>query len=204
LKASSHSPLTQKADSSQDEKEADNAKKLYAGFQNYIRGVAEKVKTSQTIEIETALDLMRRITESGSVAEKVYKLTNASYYRAELNIFHPVNTMVYAVRIGLRIGYTRDKAAELALAAFLHDIGMFMIPEDITGKEGSLAKSKLALIGRHPEIGINLLFRFKNKFPWLTRAVYEHHERENGQGYPRGIKGDDIAEIRIIGICDSY
>ena len=63
----------------------------------------------------------------------------------------------------------------------------------------------MALVKRHPELGKNLLFKFKDQLPWLARAVHEHQERENGHGYPRGIKGDEIDEYaKIIGICDSY
>jgi HD-GYP domain-containing protein (c-di-GMP phosphodiesterase class II) len=132
-------------------------------------------------------------------------LTNTFYHGKDYYISHPVNTTVYAIKIGLRLGYSRDKLKELAIAALLHDVGMFMIPENIITKEGALTESELALIKRHPELGKNLLFKFKDQMPWLARAVHEHQERENGKGYPRGLKGDNIAEYaQIIGICDSY
>jgi HD-GYP domain-containing protein (c-di-GMP phosphodiesterase class II) len=189
----------------QDEKEVDNAERLYTGLQNYMREVREKVKTNQPIELETALPLILQLTESRSITERVYQLTNTFYHGKDYYISHPVNTMVYAIKIGRRLGYSRDKLKELAIAALLHDVGMFMIPENIIGKEEALTESELALIKRHPELGKNLLFKFKDQFPWLARAVQEHQERENGTGYPRGIKGDAIAEYaKIIGICDSY
>ena len=191
--------------SAQDEKEVDNAERLYAGFQKYMREVREKVKTNQPIELEAAFSLIEQLTESRSMMERVYQLTNTFYHGKDYYISHPVNTMIYAVKVGLRMGYSRDKLKELAMAALLHDVGMFMIPENIITKEGALTESELALIKRHPELGKNLLFKFKDQLPWLARAVHEHQERENGKGYPRGIKGDDIAEYaKIIGICDSY
>jgi len=196
---------TPEARSSQDEKEIENAERLYTGLQNYMREVMEKVKTNKPIELETTFPLIQQLTASRRMTERVYQLTNTFYHGKDYYISHPVNTMVYAIKIGLRMGYTREKLDELALAALLHDVGMFMIPENIIGKEDSLTESELALIKRHPELGKNLLFKFKDQFPWLARAVHEHHERENGHGYPRGIKGNDIAEYaKIIGICDSY
>jgi HD-GYP domain-containing protein (c-di-GMP phosphodiesterase class II) len=191
--------------SSQDEKEIGNAERLYTGLQNYMREVREKVKTNQPIELEPAFPLIEQLTESRSVTERVYQLTNTFYHGKDYYISHPVNTTVYAIKIGLRLGYSRDKLKELAIAALLHDVGMFMIPENIITKEGALTESELALIKRHPELGKNLLFKFKDQMPWLARAVHEHQERENGKGYPRGLKGDNIAEYaQIIGICDSY
>jgi HD-GYP domain-containing protein (c-di-GMP phosphodiesterase class II) len=139
------------------------------------------------------------------MTERVYQLTNTFYPGKDYYISNPVNTMVYTIKMGLHMGYTREKLTELALAAFFHDIGMFMIPENIIGKADPLTESELALIRRHSELGKNLLFKFKDEFPWLVHAVHEHQERESGQGYPRGIKGDDITEYaKIIGICDSY
>jgi HD-GYP domain-containing protein (c-di-GMP phosphodiesterase class II) len=196
---------TPEARSLQEEQEIDNAKRLYTSFQNYMREVREKVKTNQPIELETAFNLIRQITESSSMTERVYQLTNTFYHGKDYYISNPVNTMVYTIKMGLHMGYTREKLTELALAAFFHDIGMFMIPENIIGKADPLTESELALIRRHSELGKNLLFKFKDEFPWLVHAVHEHQERESGQGYPRGIKGDDITEYaKIIGICDSY
>ncbi|TRZ74987.1 MAG: HD domain-containing protein [Deltaproteobacteria bacterium] len=196
---------TPEARSSQDEKEIEDAERLYTGLQNYMREVRQKVKTNRPIEVETTFPLIQQLTASRRMTESVYQLTNTFYHGKDYYISHPVNTMVYAIKLGLRMGYTREKLDELALAALLHDVGMFMIPENIIGKEDSLTESELALVKRHPELGKNLLFKFKDQFPWLARAVHEHQERENGHGYPRGIKGDDIAEYaKIIGICDSY
>ena len=196
---------TPEARTVQDETEMDNAEKLYAGFQKYMSEVREKVKNNQPIELETVFPLIQQLTESRNMIEKVYQLTNTFYPGKDYYISHPVNTMVYAIKVGLRMGYSRDKLKELAMAALLHDVGMFMIPENIITKEGALTESELALIKRHPELGKNLLFKFKDQLPWLARAVHEHQERENGKGYPRGIRGDDITEYaQIIGICDSY
>jgi HD-GYP domain-containing protein (c-di-GMP phosphodiesterase class II) len=196
---------TPKERSLQDEKEVDDAGRLYTSLQNYMSEVREKVRNNKPIELDTAFPLIEQLTASRNVTERVYQLTNTFYQAKDYYISHPVNTTVYAVKIGLRMGYSRDKLKELAMAALLHDVGMFMIPENIITKEGALTESELALIKRHPELGKNLLFKFKDQMPWLARAVHEHQERENGKGYPRGIKGDDIAEYaKIIGICDSY
>jgi HD-GYP domain-containing protein (c-di-GMP phosphodiesterase class II) len=61
------------------------------------------------------------------------------------------------------------------------------------------------LIKSHPEFAVEILNPFAAKYPKMIRAVYEHQERANGQGYPRGLKGEDICDYaQIIGICDSY
>jgi len=113
--------------------------------------------------------------------------------------------LIYALKIGQGLGYSREQLFELGLSAFLYDVGIFKIPERITKKEGKLTNSEVAIIRKHPEIGRAILSPFKKDYPWLPRVAYEHHERENGQGYPRGLKGEQICEYaKIVGIVDTY
>lgn len=183
----------------------EGARITYEAFQNFMHEVRERVKNNQRIELETALILIRKVLESTELFEGMYQLTTDFGNNEDGYISQPINTMIYAIKTGSRMGYTRDKLVELALAALLHNVGMFMIPEEILGKKDALSASELTLMKRHPEMGKNILYTFNKDFPWLVRAAQEHHERENGQGYPQGIKGDAIHEYaKIIGICDSY
>ncbi len=190
---------------SHDKKDTEEAEKTYEAFRIYMRDVRAKVRNNQPVELEAALILIRKITESREVIETMYQLTTSCGHDEDYFISHSVNNMIYTMKVGLRLGYPVAKLQELALSALLHDIGRFMIPEDILEKKEQLNESELSLIKRHPEMGKNILFAFKDNCPWLIRAVHEHHERENSQGYPQGIKGDAIHEYaKIIGICDSY
>ena len=113
--------------------------------------------------------------------------------------------MIYCFKIGVRMGYAPFNLTEICLAALHHDIGMFLISKTITGKAGELTASELTEIRKHTATGRDLLRSYDLAYPNLSRAVYEHHERESGQGYPLGIKAEKICEYaKIIGICDSY
>ncbi len=187
------------------QKDKADADKTYRSLQDYILDVKEKVIKNQTIQLENAFLLINRIIESKGILERMYQLTITYGHGEDYSISHPVNVMIYALKMGMRLGYSRVKLNELATAALLYDIGMFMIPDSILTKKEGFSESEFALIRRHPEMGKNILYVFKDDYPWLYRAAYEHHERENGQGYPQGLKGDDIDEYaKIIGICDSY
>jgi HD-GYP domain-containing protein (c-di-GMP phosphodiesterase class II) len=109
------------------------------------------------------------------------------------------------LKIGLHESYTAQQLTELGLCCLLQNLGMFLIPDHIIEKRGALTAEELSVIRKHPETGRDLLRPFQADYPWLLTSVYQHHERENGQGYPLGIKGDDITEYaKIIGLCDSY
>jgi len=82
---------------------------------------------------------------------------------------------------------------------------MFLIPEQIFEKTKRLTAAELAEIQKHPGTGRDLLKTYDAIDPEISRAVYEHHERESRQGYPEGIGNGEICEYaKIIGICDSY
>jgi HD-GYP domain-containing protein (c-di-GMP phosphodiesterase class II) len=113
--------------------------------------------------------------------------------------------MIYAIKLGIGLGYPRPRLVELGLSALMHDVGMFRIPESIALKSGKLTEREIEIIKTHAEIGRDIMNPLSSSYPSLTAVAYEHHEREGGQGYPRGLKGNEIHEFaRIIGLADSY
>ena len=88
------------------------------------------------------------------------------------------------------------------MSAILHDIGKISIPAEILTKPGRLTEIEMNMLKTHPEVGYDILKRID--FPWpLAKIVLQHHERLDGSGYPKGLKGDEILlEARIIGVAD--
>lgn len=182
------------------------SKNIYLDAQNYLKGVREKLLfTGEQLSLERPRGMIERIIAEPSLFGEMYQLTLAFGYGDDLDIASSVNNMIYCLKIGVRMGYTPFSLTELCLAALHHDIGMFLVPEAIVRKESNLTGPELDIIKEHTATSRDLLKSFDPTYPNIGRAIYEHHERESGQGYPRGIKGDEICEhAKIIGICDSY
>ena len=91
----------------------------------------------------------------------------------------------------------------MALASLFHDIGKFFIPDEILNKPSKLSDEELNYIKMHSTYSSELL---KGKFiEDISQIVEQHHERLDGSGYPKGLKGNQIRiEARIIGVADSY
>lgn len=118
---------------------------------------------------------------------------------------HSVHVAIIATKIGLQMGYNQLKLADLAVGALFHDIGMTKIPLEILEKTDNLNEEELKLIRTHPEIGYNMLRQNQDISNVSAHVAYQHHERYNGSGYPRGMAGDAIHEFaRIVAIADVY
>lgn len=104
--------------------------------------------------------------------------------------------------IGERLGLDQERLEKLYLAGLIHDVGKIALPPEILGKSSRLKDEEMELIKKHPELGFKLLKRAGLPSP-IPEVVYEHHERLDGSGYPRGLKGDQILlEARILAVAD--
>jgi hypothetical protein len=88
------------------------------------------------------------------------------------------------------------------VASVLHDVGKFIVSQEILTKPGRLTAEEFARVKLHPEAGYLILKDIL--LPWpIAEAVWQHHERMDGSGYPRGLKGDEILPVaRIVAIAD--
>ena len=106
--------------------------------------------------------------------------------------------------LGKRIGLSSRDQDELALLARVHDLGKVGIPDSILFKRGPLTPEERAIMQEHPEKGYRIASSSPELAP-IARLVLCHHERWDGQGYPLGLKGEDIPlECRILALADTY
>lgn len=104
--------------------------------------------------------------------------------------------------IAEQIGLPPDRIEGIHLSGLIHDIGKISVPAEILSKPGRLSEVEFLLIKAHPESGYDILKGIE--FPWpVAEITRQHHERMDGSGYPRGLKGDDILmEARIMCVAD--
>ncbi|BAM06308.1 HD-GYP domain-containing protein [Leptospirillum ferrooxidans] len=118
--------------------------------------------------------------------------------------FHSYRVSILSEELGKRMGLSPSRLTILRGGALLHDIGKIRIQQDILNKPGALTPNEWSIMRQHPAHGRSIL----SQIPSLAFAkdiVYQHHERWNGTGYPKGLKQDAIQmESRIFGVVDSY
>lgn len=107
-------------------------------------------------------------------------------------------------KIGKAIGFTEIEVSRLKVVGLLHDIGKIAIEEGILNKPGKLTQQEREEIKRHPDIGYRIL---SSSYEMLEIAdcILAHHERWDGAGYPKGLKGEAIPKVaRIVALADTY
>jgi diguanylate cyclase (GGDEF)-like protein/putative nucleotidyltransferase with HDIG domain len=117
---------------------------------------------------------------------------------------HVRRTQIYASEMGklLKVGELEVKA--LFAGALLHDIGKLAVPEYILNKPGKLTEAEFAKMKIHPTVGGDILRRVNFPYP-VEDIVRYHHEKWDGSGYPKGLKGEGIPLVaRIISVVDFY
>jgi HD-GYP domain-containing protein (c-di-GMP phosphodiesterase class II) len=120
-------------------------------------------------------------------------------------VAHMIDVAIVATKIGLGLGYDRANMRDLLVCALLHDIGMYWIPTEILLKKDRLSKSEFEKIKQHPRYGYEALKDIEELNPVIAKVVYQEQEREDGSGYPSGLKGKEIHEYaKIIGLADIF
>lgn len=117
---------------------------------------------------------------------------------------HAVHVSELASVVAWQMGLRKEPVRQIQKAAILHDIGKISVADAVLSKPGPLNDAEWTEMKRHPELG----YRMLNGIDFLRDAaevVYTHHERFDGAGYPRGLKGEEIPlGARIFAVVDAY
>jgi len=115
---------------------------------------------------------------------------------------HQIRSSDLARAIAKEIGLPQEKIDGIRMAASIHDIGKLSVPAEILSKPTKLSDIEFSLIKEHAHRGFEILREVESPWP-LAEMVYQHHERMDGSGYPRNLKGDAILiESRILAVAD--
>ncbi len=124
--------------------------------------------------------------------------------RDQMTARHSAAVARYSRAIAQRAGYSRREEELVHIAALLHDIGKFILPDRILKANVPLTDEDWMLIKRHPQQGARVVSSLDGYGP-VAEIILAHHERIDGKGYPRGLAGEEIPELsRIISVADTY
>lgn len=146
-------------------------------------------------------DLTSYIVQIGDVNKSLYDIKTYDNY----TYVHCIDTCIMSTFLGKSIGYKEDMLTNLGVSALLHDIGKTQIDCSIINKNGPLTNEEYEEVKMHPIYGAELLKKNVCIPDSVIKAVLQHHERVDGNGYPNRLEGKGISELaKIICVCDVY
>jgi len=117
---------------------------------------------------------------------------------------HSLNVAILLATFGTHVGLDEKQIQELTLSGFLHDIGKIKIPDEILNKPGRLNNQEMTIMKTHVYQGTKALIKMGMP-KRIIQTIGQHHERLDGYGYPKGLRGNEITVFgRMIAIVDVY
>ncbi|MBU0651823.1 MAG: HD domain-containing protein [Proteobacteria bacterium] len=148
-------------------------------------------------QLKETLESLRR-----AVGATIQVMVSAVEVRDPYTSGHQIRSADLARAIATEMGLPQDKIDAIRMAGSIHDIGKIAVPAEILSKPTKLRDFEFSMIKFHAQAGYDILKGIE--FPWpLAEIVYQHHERMDGSGYPRNLKGEEICiEARILAVAD--
>lgn len=183
----------------------DGFKEKYETFSNKARTIMNNARFGNKLAVneigELMNDMIDEVTKSNNILGRLRQIEEDNDYTFQ----HSLDVCMLATMIGKWLGYSKIELKQLSLAALFHDIGKVKIPDSIINKPGKLLEREFELVKKHTILGFNILNETIGISKNVAFGALQHHEREDGSGYPLGVKSNKIHEYaKIIAICDIF
>lgn len=175
-----------------------NLKTLYNQALNSVKEKANE----QSVELFK--DIRNKVLED--ILPVIHKINHKSQLKmiGEYDVYHGLNVSILSTVLAKKLGFSREAISEVALASLLHDIGKTRLSKEVLDFADLNAKN-LKLFQMHPQIGYKILKNEMNMPETICKVALEHHEKNDGSGYPYGISGGMISQIaQIVSVCNFY
>ncbi|MEI6315630.1 MAG: PAS domain S-box protein, partial [Syntrophus sp. (in: bacteria)] len=162
---------------------------------NFLTDITDRKKAEE--KLQNTLESLRK-----AIGATIQVMVSAIESRDPYTAGHQKRSSALARDIATEMGLPPEKIDGIRMAGSIHDIGKMSIPSEILSKPTNLSEFEFPLIKEHAQKGYDILKDVESPWP-LAEIVYQHHERMNGSGYPRNLKGEEILmEARILAVAD--
>ncbi|NLW09820.1 MAG: HD-GYP domain-containing protein [Firmicutes bacterium] len=172
---------------------------------NVVRESLTKAFTWQDLNIQQVNRLAGIIVDE--ICEKPDVIFNMMEIKAhdDYTFSHSVNICIISTIMGKFLGLPYTRLKKLAVGALLHDLGKIYIEKKILSKDSNLTPEETRRVHQHPRLGFDRLRIYPDLSILSAHVAYQHHEREDGSGYPRGLCSEEIHPFaKIVAVADSY
>lgn len=178
----------------------------------YLDGIAatqclfSAAKAGRPVQPNDVRQIIEPIMSAFSRTQNVVSLLLQLRSGDEYTFQHTLNVGIISSILAKWLGYEdKEELLKIAMAGTLHDIGKSRVPQEILNKPGPLTREEFEVMKTHSALSYQILCESSEYDKSVRRAVLEHHERENGSGYPQGLLGHEISPYaKIVTVADIY
>ncbi|MCY6484540.1 HD-GYP domain-containing protein [Clostridium aestuarii] len=171
-----------------------NMSKIVNGIHNF-----NKRETRDSLRVVE--NLIDYIIDCGDINKSLYDIQTYDNY----TYMHCLDTGIMSAFLGMSMNFSESDLKDLGIGAILHDIGKTKISNKIINKQGKLTDEEFSEIKRHPIYGREIIEKNVRFSDFILKAIEQHHERIDGNGYPYGLAGNQISKFgKVVSICDVY
>ncbi|HAZ37730.1 MAG TPA: HD-GYP domain-containing protein [Clostridiaceae bacterium] len=180
-------------------------KESYEDDVNLVKEIINELSSGKGLNYENVKLLSDNIYESVKTNYEIIDCLNEVKRVDEYTYYHSLNVSLYSMLIGRWLELSEESIKDLIQAGILHDVGKCRISKEILNKKDALLPDEFEKIKMHPVYGYVMAKTIPNLNDDIPQAILTHHEREDGSGYPFGLKGDELnLYSKIIAISDVY
>ena len=173
--------------------------------QKTAKSIMSGLRVGRTLDLNNARKVVNSCVESVLRNENALLLLTKIKHQDEYTAEHCINVSILSAAFGKHLGLLEGEIRTLALCGLLHDVGKTRIPDEILNKPGALSPEEFATMREHTTHGRAILMGTSNSLSTAVDVAYNHHERIDGQGYPRGLEAHQIPYFaKIVGLVDTY
>ncbi len=187
------------------EEEIGKARKVHHRTRSQLDNMFNDARMGRSIDVTGAREVVSDMVDSiVRNPDAMQWLTNLRK-RDEYTAIHSLNVCIFALTFGRYLGLDDTELNELGIGALLHDIGKMRMPLEILNKEDKLSDEEYDIIRQHARHGYDILQQTPGLPASTLDIAYCHHERKEGNGYPRGLINDEIPLFaKMVSIVDVY
>lgn len=170
-----------------------------------MKGVMDRIMLGEDFDLHGVRDVVKenvkQVLDNEDAMLMMTLLKSKSDSRAE----HSLNVSILSIGFARFLGYDEIKLEDIGMGALLHDIGQVQVDSRLLTKEGRLNQNEMAQMAQHPKFAFHILQSKEGLTPSCIDIAINHHERLQGQGYPRGLKGDKLSRnVKLVSIVDVF
>ena len=197
-----HRPIENQADVESEHKQM---YKTFREARSVTKDMLENIRLGAAIDTNQAKDTVNECVQSVIRHPDALMWMSRIRQQREYTAEHCLNVCILAIAFGRQLGFAEEELQNIGMCGLLHDVGKMRVPQEIVDKPGALTTKESRMMKAHTVHGRNLLMSSSGVYGGAIDVAYSHHERIDGEGYPRKLPGAGISYYsKIISLVDAY